>query len=669
MPYYCTSHTAPLLIVIETFAQFVANFIWLRPGWLMAIPIALLWLWHLSKRQRNAGWQKHISSESLQHLRSSHSDRKYYRYFALPVIIAIIAMAGPALESRPTGAAKSERATVLVLDLSPSMAVRDIQPDRLAQAKFKTIDILRRHNDGEIGLIVYAANAYRVTPLTDDPATIEALVPTLHPDIMPAPGSNVESAIDLAIDMLRESGTQSGAIILITDGITTAGQTAIEENAPGQFRLSVLGVGTEKGDSIPLESGVVTDANQQPVIARLNGRALKQLAQRFDGRYARWTTDSTDINNLLAQKPLRARISPSPDSIDLDGTGRHDKQQFDRYQDMGYWLLLPLLLFAMYAFRRNALLTIGPLFISPLLLVSADAKSHELHDIWRSLWLNNEQQAQALLHQQSYAQAYEMFTRNEWKAIAAYHRGKYIEAAQLLATPVYAEDLYNRGNAQALSGDLQAAIKSYSQALLLYGPNESSERADTLYNINLLKTLVERNDEQSSESASDSAYGDDNRTDGNEEGNGEGNEPPAITDDATPDASDTGSQTRVGGSTGPGQSLDQQSLEENNGVDFAAPANPIQDGTLPTDASERLNAPPGESQQPGNRPDQVVAPQIAEESNLVLSPYSEQWLRDLPQDPGGYLRRKFLFQYQTSESPASESQADDSQPATESTRY
>ena len=106
-----------------------------------------------------------------------------------------------------------------------------------------------------------------MTPLTDDPATIETLVPTLQLDIMPAPGSNAEAAITLAVDMLRESGTQSGAIILITDGITRTGLSAIEENQPGGFRLSVLGVGTEQGDSIPLESGVVTDANQQPVIA------------------------------------------------------------------------------------------------------------------------------------------------------------------------------------------------------------------------------------------------------------------------------------------------------------------------------------------------------------------------------------------------------------------
>ena len=664
MPANCSSHATAVFIVIEFIASVFTEFIWLRPGWLLAIPVALLWLWYLSATERNAGWQKHLSSESLQHLRTSHLRHKYYRYFALPVIIASIAMAGPALESQPTGAATSERATVLVLDLSPSMAARDIQPDRLTQAKFKTIDILRQHTDGEIGLIVYAANAFRVTPLTDDPATIETLVPTLQLDIMPAPGSNAEAAITLAVDMLRESGTQSGAIILITDGITRTGLSAIEENQPGGFRLSVLGVGTEQGDSIPLESGVVTDANQQPVIARLNGHVLRQLAHRYDGRYSQWTADSADIDHLLSQKPLRASLSLAADSIAIDSTRKNDSQQFDRYQDLGYWLLLPLLVCAIYAFRKNALLA-----IFPLLLLSPQAKSQGLQEFWQNLWRNNEQQAQAHLQRENYDKAYKMFTRKEWKAIAAYHQGQYIEAAQLLDTPVYAEDLYNRGNAQALSGDLQAAMKSYSQALLLYGSKESSARTDTLHNINILKILIERNNEQSSDEAggNDSADRDETPAENNGERNSEGSEPPAITEAPAPDAqlSDTNSQTRVGGSTGPGQSLDQQSLQENNGIDSAAPNHTIQDGVLATDASERLNPPSTtESLSQADKPDHLPAPQISEDSSQVLSPYSEQWLRDLPQDPGGYLRRKFLYQYQTSGA-----QVDDNGAASERTRY
>jgi len=659
-----------LLAVKEFLAQTMADFIWLRPWWLIVIPLSLLWLWYLSKREQSAGWQGHLSNESLLHLRSSHNPQKYYRYFALPLIVAGIALAGPTLTSMPTEAASSETATVLILDLSPSMLARDIKPDRLTQAKYKAIDILRQHREGEIGLIVYAADAYRVTPLTDDPATIKALIPTLHMDIMPAPGSKAEAAVALAVKMLHESSSISGTIILITDGITDAGLAAIKSNPTGEFRLSILGVGTEQGAAIPLESGVVTGENGLPVIAKLNGEALARLARRYDGRYANWTTDSADTDRLLTQKPPSARLSRAAanstrDSgpVNKEPNSRVPKQalhkdetnselqQYDRYEDLGYWLILPLLICAMFAFRKNVLIT-----VFPLLLLSPEARSVELTDIWQSLWLNKNQQAREQLRQHNYEDAYHLFTQSDWKAIAAYHRGQYHEAALLLATPVYAEDLYNRGNAQALSGDLQAAMKSYSQALLLYGSNESTGYADTVHNINVLKRLIDDDQESGENDSSDSESRNESRSESNSEDNGQA----TTTDDADSNAQPQESeQSRIGGSTGPGQSLNQQSLEANEGVNSGPLTNASQATALPSDASARLNTPPqnGPLQSEDNT-GPATAPQIAEDSNLVLSPYSEQWLRDLPQDPGGYLRRKFLYQYQISEARNTEQAVD-----------
>jgi len=133
------------------------NLIWLRPAWLLAIPLLLLWLWYLSKRAQGAGWQKHIAIDKLDFLKSDRTPTRYYRYFATPLVIACIALAGPALVSIPTGTANTSHATVLVFDLSPSMLARDLKPDRLTQARYKAAVILRQHEEGEIALIAYAA--------------------------------------------------------------------------------------------------------------------------------------------------------------------------------------------------------------------------------------------------------------------------------------------------------------------------------------------------------------------------------------------------------------------------------------------------------------------------------------------------------------------------------
>jgi len=613
----------------------MADFIWLRPAWLIAIPLLLLWLWYLSKRQSDAGWQQYLSPETLRHLRTHKQSKAYYRYLAIPLVLTCIGLAGPTLTSLPTGTANSEHAVVLVLDLSPSMLAQDINPDRITQAQFKTIDILRQHREGVIGLIVYAATAYRVTPLTDDPSTIETLVPTLHPDIMPVAGSNVESAMNLAVAMLRESSSGRGEIIVITDGITEAALPEIDStmlsSESHQYRLSILGIGTTSGATIPVESGVLTDHNQQPVIAKLNSAALSKLSRKYDGRYAEWTTDSADIIHLTTQR----RLPGSSKLTRVDRSTMEHNQAFDRYQDLGYWLILPLLFFAIYAFKKNVIYV-----VFPLVLLSPPAESFELRDIW----LTRDQQAMIELNNGNFESSQSLFTRNEWKAIAAYRQGLYDDAALLLATPLYAEDLYNRGNAQALSGEFQAALKSYTQALLLHGDSETAERADILHNINVLKTLIDLDQRE------ENSDGPQNRESGSND-NGEG---PASDADDSPqntDADDNQSQSQVGGAVDPDQTLDQQSLKQNGSSNSTSGAEADQPDSPPLNASERPDpqtTDPNPQNQLNSRP--ALPSQGDESSNPVLSPYSEQWLRELPQDPGGYLRRKFQYLYQTRQS-------------------
>jgi Ca-activated chloride channel family protein len=617
----------------------VDNFIFLRPAWLLAIPAVLLWLWALSKRAQSAGWHRYLTPKNISALRVKTPARTYYRYFVAPLVIGCIALAGPALTSNPTDVANSGHARVLVFDLSPSMMARDIKPDRLTQARYKTIDLLRQHSDGDIALLVYAKNVYRVTPLTDDPATIEALIPTLHPDIMPVAGSNTEAAVAAALELLQTADSTSGDILLITDGISDTALQNIKRLPLSGYSLSILGIGTIAGATVPTEAGVLTDALQQPIIAALNSDALHDLATHYNGRYTRWTADSSDVERLVVRPDSTARmVMSSNDSSQFtpgtDSPTAHP-QEFDRYRDLGYLLLPLLMVLAVLAFRKNVLYALAPLIlISPM-----DAKSLELSPWWQ----NDNQRALTHLKRGNVDEAYHGFTRSDWKAVAAYQRGNFEEAARLLATPVYAEDLYNRGKAQAMSGDLQAAIKSFTQALLLYSESEVDKREDTQHNITIIKALIDRNndDNQNDDGPQNATANDNTRTriDGEDETSDESEE------DST--------QATIGGATGPGQTLNQRSLSENPGDNSSAQAEPVQPSDLPDDANVRQT--PEEQQQdarsqtPENNAtsDLIVPTEFEDNNRAVLSPYSEQFLRDLPQDPGGYLRRKFLYQHQT----------------------
>jgi len=140
-------------------------------------------------------------------------------------------------------------------DLSPSMLAQDLSPDRLTRAKFKLIDMLRQQRDGQTALIAYAGEAHTVSPLSDDPKTIEALLPALHPNVMPVRGSNTEAAVELAQQLLSDAGLHSGDILLITDGIANDAITDIRNSINSNYRVSVLAVGGNDATPIPSPNG------------------------------------------------------------------------------------------------------------------------------------------------------------------------------------------------------------------------------------------------------------------------------------------------------------------------------------------------------------------------------------------------------------------------------
>ncbi|WP_312632366.1 vWA domain-containing protein, partial [Mammaliicoccus sciuri] len=84
---------------------------------------------------------------------------------------------------------------VVVLDLSPSMAAADLQPDRVTRARYAIDDLLGAARDARVGLVAFSDEPYTVSPLTDDVATVRALSQPLAPGIMPSAGDQLAPAL------------------------------------------------------------------------------------------------------------------------------------------------------------------------------------------------------------------------------------------------------------------------------------------------------------------------------------------------------------------------------------------------------------------------------------------------------------------------------------------
>lgn len=319
----------------------------LRPEWLLAIPAWLaLVAWARRSTRGESAWDRVCDPGLAPHVMDGGApsrSRTFQLLAALAGIVAIVALAGPAWRELPQPVFRGQAALVIALDVSRSMNAEDIEPSRLARARLKVRDILDQRVDGQTALVAYAGDAFTVTPLTDDTRTIAALLPSLEPDMMPSPGSRPDRAIERGLALLRQAGTPRGRVLLVTDA--AAGprvDAAVERLAGAGYTLSVIGVGTPGGAPIPDGDGFVRDDAGDVVVTALDEPALRALAARGGGTYARYRVDDADIGQVLP--PSESAEEAVPAALETD-----------RWREEGPWLLLLLVVAVLPLFRRGSL--------------------------------------------------------------------------------------------------------------------------------------------------------------------------------------------------------------------------------------------------------------------------------------------------------------------------
>ncbi len=455
----------------------------LRPFWLALLPVALLLPWFWYRRRGQVGnWANVIAPALLPFVVSQDAGTGRLRRLAaaggaLALVMGVLALSGPAWDRLPTPALRSAEAMVIALDLSRSMDATDTEPSRIERAKLKVYDLLERRANGQTALVVFSAHAFTVTPLTNDVATIAALVGSLTTDIMPSRGSYPDAGINKAVELLKQAGVPSGDILLITDAeVEPQTQAAVRDAYQAGHRVHVLGVGTAAGGPIPRsEGGFVTDAAGAVVVPRLAVNSLRRLAGQGGGVYTTLTADDSDIARLLA------RTNSAGDAVENPETARVETVL---WHDRGPYLVLLLLPLMLYAFRR------GLIAVWLLLVLLPPGPAQALS--WDELWRNSDQRAAEALEAGDPAVAAELFDDPRWRAAALYRAGEFPASADALEGLETADDYYNRGNALAYSGDFQAALSAYEQAIQLDADHE-----DAIFNRDLLLEQMPPAEQQS----------------------------------------------------------------------------------------------------------------------------------------------------------------------------
>jgi Ca-activated chloride channel homolog len=599
----------------------LSEFHFIRPYWLLALlPYLILLVLLVRSKLSHGNWTAVCDAALLPFLLQDKvvaQSRWPLATGAIAAFLAIVALAGPTWERLPTPVFRNDSALVIALDLSRSMDAADIKPSRLTMARYKIADILKQRKDGQTALIVYADEAFTVTPLTNDTETIANQLSALTTGIMPSDGNNTARALEKAETLFKQAGLQKGQILLITDGGNVDDAIAKAKSLDA-YQLLVLGVGTPDGAPIALNTGgFLKDDQGSIVVDKLDISSLEKLAQAGNGTYQSLTSDDADIQALLS-----TLLSQSHDKGE-----KNENLLLDQWRDVGPWLLLLVLPLVALNFRK------GLLGIAFLLLLPLPKTSYALNvdKAWQDLWKTKDQQAQAAYSQGDFNKAAELFENSDWKAAAHYKAGAFDKALENLKENPSANSYYNQGNALAQSGQLKEALESYKKSLKL-NPNDE----DAKYNKELIeKELEKQNQEQKQDQRQqDQDKKQDSQDKKNQEQNKGGDKPGKPEQDKGQENEENQKSDEQKQEQKPEQS--QKSTEQQPEKEDAE-----QQKEKPADAAKPEQA---DAKKDDKKPDTTQAQPIDEMSNEEKQA-NEQWLKRIPDDPAGLLRRKFKYQY------------------------
>ena len=560
---------------------------WQRPFWLLLIPLLGVLLWQLWHREKRSGrWQALLPAafqSALLTATGGRNSRLPWLALGLAWLLALLALLGPSWQRIEQQNPKPADPLVVLLELTPEMLASDASPNRLAQAKRKLLDLLEARQDAQTAIVVYAGSAHTLVPLSDDLATSRNLLDALSPEIMPEPGKRADLAVIKALQLLERGAQGNGRLLLLTSSLDATQRQAITQ-ALGRRgeRLRILGIGSTQGAPIIQEDGSFLKDAQGTIL-------LPRLDSNGLKRFASELGGQYQGVTLDERDLRNLGLLDAPQQLRRDG----ELTQLQAWADQSHWLLLPLLLLAACAARRGWLLCL------PLLLLSLPQNSYAFS--FDDLWLREAQQP---------AEAAQRFQDPRWQGQALYQAGDYAAAAERFANGETAGDHYNRGNALARSNELEAALDAYTQALEL-----QPDLAQAQKNKALVEELLRQNQQQQQNQNDDPQESDDQQ-------NQPSSQPQAGQSD--PDAQQQAEQSP----TKPSESEDKGEKPAQPGADEDADTPPKQPEEDDSDSGEEQIA--------------SAEPSLDGERRQAL----EQWLRQIPDDPGELLRRKFRLEQQ-----------------------
>ena len=587
----------------------------LRPDWLWALlALPLIIALALYRQRRSDAWRQAVDAHLLPHLLAAGAKRRVRLPWALLLgwTLASLAMAGPSWRQQAQPMFQASAPLLVVLDLSSRISATDLPPSRLLQARAKVGQLLRARQGGQVGLVVYADDAYTVAPLTDDGRNVALYLDALSPDVMPRDGQRADRGIDWATRLMRQIGALQGQILLVSDQADGEAALAAAQARSLGLQVSVLGLGTPAGAAYRDGSGQIRQS-------ALDEGSLRAVATAGGGRYARISADDSDLRALGV---LDAR----------EGTAAQRPGEGKQWRDEGFWLLPPVMLLALLAFRRRAVL--AAVLAVGLLPWMNDAQAQApatpvSQPAQGTLWKRSDQ----LQHQRLA------------EGVQAYRKGDFATARRQFEGIDSDAGWYNLANTLAREGNYDDAIAAYDRALALH-----PGMADAVANRAVVDAARKRR-------PSGGGQGQDQQKPPQ---NGQQKQPQGPQGQQNPQGQPKQGQQQPGQGQPPSGQQGQPKAGDNNAQSEPQPGERGRDGQQAPPQVEDAKAQAQADEQQRQRMQQAMqqaregeagkggkpvpggegrTPRQREEQQAV-----EAWMRRVPDDPGALLRAKFQLE-------------------------
>ncbi|ATA91003.1 BatB protein [Capnocytophaga canimorsus] len=317
---------------------------------LTILPLALFFvIFRIIKNKKQRQFTNERLFKRLAPNRSTFKPWLKFGLLSLMLLLLGIALSNPKIGTKMETVKREGVDVVFAIDVSKSMLAQDVSPNRLEKVKRLVSETLNQLKGDRVGIVAYAASAYPQLPLTTDYSAARMFLQSLNTDMLSSQGTAIQEAIQMASSYFSDANPTARILILISDGEDhEMGASEIAYEAANQgIRIYSIGVGTEKGSTIPIDNGgnisYKRDKNGEVVITKLNSGLLSEIARNANGSYIDGDNTSKAVEEIVSL---------------LDGIEKSEfeTQQYVDYADQFQWFLfavIVILLIDLLIFERK----------------------------------------------------------------------------------------------------------------------------------------------------------------------------------------------------------------------------------------------------------------------------------------------------------------------------